>query len=396
MPDATRLALGVVLTPIAACLAMLATYLLVLTAAAFVSREKRPPADTRKRMFAVIVPAHDEAPVIGRLLESLSAQTYPRDRYDVVVVADNCADATAEVARARHAIVHERSDARRAKGYALAWMLERLFAERRYDAFVIFDADSVVDGDFLERANAHLAAGSTVVQGHYRVLDPDASRLTTLREAALASLHFVRPRGRSALGLSCGLKGNGMIFDGATLERHGWPDAGLAEDVELHLRLVANGVRTDFAPDAVVRAAMPTTYAQAETQNARWEAGRLRAMRGAALQLLRDGLVAHDAMRIDAAIEQLIPPVSVAIASSAAVLTLALVSGATSAAVIAAYATAGVMVHVVSGLVAVHAPRRTYVALALSAPYIVWKIGVYARAIIVRDNSPWVRTHRGA
>ncbi|HYK97541.1 MAG TPA: glycosyltransferase family 2 protein [Candidatus Acidoferrales bacterium] len=394
MPDRVAIGATVLLAPVAFGLAAIATYLLVLTAAAFVSRSTPPPASTRKRMFAVVVPAHDEARVIARVLDSLARQTYPRERYDVVVVADNCTDSTALIAREHGAIVHERHDEARAKGHALRWILQRLAAERKYDAYAVFDADSFVAPDFLERTNARLDAGSRVIQGHYRVLNAGASDLSAVREAALGSLHLVRPRGRAALGLSAGLKGNGMVFDAATLERHGWPSTGLAEDVEMHLGFVAEGVRTDFAPEAVVRADMPTTFAEAASQNLRWEAGRLASLGGGAVALLSEGIRLRDPMRIDAAAEQLIPPMSVALAASAAVTVASLATGAALPAALAGYACVAMGVHVLSGLVATGAPPRSYLTLAKALPYVAWKIGIYVRAMALPRATEWIRTTR--
>ena len=104
--------------------------------------------------------------------------------------------------------------------------------------------------------------------------------MAALRYAALAALHYLRPLGRARLGLSCGLKGNGMAST-PVLERYGWDWFTLAEDVELHLALVAAGSRVDFVPETTVLADMPVTLAQAASQNERWERGRLEMLRAA-------------------------------------------------------------------------------------------------------------------
>src|SRR5262249_33750666 len=103
--------------------------------------------------FALLVPAHNEEAVIGKLLESLSELDYPADQYTVHIVADNCTDTTAELARASgYALVHERSDQeKRGKGFALSWLLEQLEKDQlTYDAYIVLDADSVVDPAFLQ------------------------------------------------------------------------------------------------------------------------------------------------------------------------------------------------------------------------------------------------------
>lgn len=379
-----------------AVLATLAAYLLVLSAAGLLRPGSTPAPSTITRRFAILIPAHDEASVIERLLRSLQAQSHPRDRFDVYVVADNCTDATAEIARRSGAIVHERHDPLlRAKGHALRWLFERVRAHGTYDAYVVFDADSEVAPDFLARMDARLAGGSLVIQSHYRVLNADASGRAALREAALASLHYLRPRGRAALGLSCGLKGNGMCFAAGVLDRLGWESVGLAEDVELHLALVRHGVRTDFAPEAVVKADMPNTADAARSQNLRWEAGRLQVVKRDIGPMLLEGLLRGRPMVIDAAVEQIIPPLSVAVSGAVACAILGAVMSSPAIVATASFASAGFVAHFALGLVAVRAPARVYRSLLGAPAYVVWKLALYARAAAVPSSQPWVRTRRG-
>src|SRR5690349_17988522 len=126
----------------AACLAILTGYLAVLTTAALLASRKPPRSGPAARRFAVLVPAHNEEALIGRLLTSLHQLDYPADRFDVCVVADNCEDQTAELARSHGARVYERFDARdKAKGYALRWLLQQLQrSDLAYDAYVVIDA----------------------------------------------------------------------------------------------------------------------------------------------------------------------------------------------------------------------------------------------------------------
>jgi len=381
--------------PLAVATAAGAAYLTALSIAAFIAPPPTPRPGPALRRFAVLVPAHDETLVIERVLATLQAQTYPRERFDIFVVADNCTDDTAALARASGAIAYERDDpSLRAKGHALRWLLERVQARGSYDAYIVFDADSSVAPDFLTRMDARLAAGALVVQGHYRTLNDEATPVAALREAALASLHYLRPLGRAALSLSVGLKGNGMCFASEVLDDGGWTSAGLAEDVELHLALVRRGLRAEFAPEAVVRADMPTTLEAARTQNQRWETGRLATLRKDALPLLGSGLAERDPVKIDAAVEQLIPPLSIAVGAALGSAALGAVAGSFPVVVIGLGAGAGFALHVVAGLVAVRAPAHVYRALARAPGYILWKIALYARATVAPKRQAWIRTDR--
>jgi cellulose synthase/poly-beta-1,6-N-acetylglucosamine synthase-like glycosyltransferase len=390
------LAARTLLTLAAGGLAGLTGYLLLLTAAAILGGRAVPPGSGLRRRFALLVPAHDEEQTIGRLLASTRALEYPAAQFDVHVVADNCTDRTAEVARAAGVRVEERFDqAARGKGYALRWLLGRL-RERgeRYDAYVVIDADTVVDSDLLGRLDAHFEAGSQVVQVYYTVLNVGESPLAALRFAALAAIHYLRPLGRARLGLSCGLKGNGMGFLASVLDQYGWEWFTLAEDVEFHLALVEAGLQVDFAPETSVLADMPVSFSQAASQNERWERGRVEMLRQRGLKLLVDGVRRRDPVRVDAVVEQLIPPLSVPVVMAATTLAGGVLFRARLATVLAAFSLGGQLAYVLSGLALVGAPWRIYQSLAYAPAYIGWKLWLYVRSLGARGTVAWVRTAR--
>ncbi len=377
---------------------LVGAYLTLLTLVGLAGRAPHPPDGPGRRRFAILIPAHDEELLIARLLRSLGELDYPRTSREVFLIADNCRDRTAPIARELGATVLEREDTTKlGKGFALEWALVVIRSRpTRFDAFVVLDADSTVAPNFLRRMEGWLDAGSLAVQAYYTVRNVNDSGLAALRFAALASLHYLRPRGRSVLGLSCGLKGNGMCFAAPLLERRGWGAFTLAEDVELHLALVGEGVRVDFAADASVLADMPATFRQATTQNVRWERGRLDLLRRSVPGLIAHGLRERSALELDAAAEQLIPPLSVGVAISAGGALLAAASGATVVSALAAFGLLAQLGHVVAGLAAIGAPARAYRALALAPAYVVWKLGLYGRAAAAGRSGPWIRTTRGA
>jgi len=242
--------------------------------------------------------------------------------------------------------------------------------------------------------DARLEAGSLVVQAYYSVLNAEASAVAGLRYAALAALHYVRPLGRAALGLSCGLKGNGMCFSAGVLEQFAWNWFTLAEDVEFHLALVEAGVRVDFAHETRVLADMPVTLAQAATQNQRWERGRLQLLKAHVPRLLLDGFRLRSVLRLDAAVEQLIPPLSVPFLLGALTAVAAVLVGAWPAAVLAIAGLVAQLAYLAAGLLMVRAPLRAYLALGSAPVYIAWKAGVYAQSLLPTRAVGWIRTER--
>jgi cellulose synthase/poly-beta-1,6-N-acetylglucosamine synthase-like glycosyltransferase len=375
---------------------LLAGYLLFLTGAALITRPGNLRPIVRSRRFAILVPAHNEEGVIERLLASLAKLDYPADCVDVCLVADNCDDATATIAQAHGVRVYERfDDSERAKGFALRWLLQQLEAEgRTYDAFVVVDADSILDVSFLRCMNARLERGAQAIQAYYSVLNPEHSSVAGLRSAALAAVHYVRPLGRSRFGLSAGLKGNGMCFTSAILQRFAWQWFTLAEDIEFQLALVAEGIRVEFAPETWVKADMPVTLNQAASQNERWERGRLQLVRQQVPRLLWAGLQRRSWLQVDAAIEQLIPPMSVPFAFAGLVIPAAVLLGAPWLVVGAALCLSVYVLHLVAALVLVRAPTGIYLALGMAPVYIVWKLGLYARSLLGERGTSWVRTAR--
>lgn len=371
-------------------------YLLTLSAAGAIAGPRTPPPRTPRHRLAVLIPAHDEEALVGQLVASVRAQDYPAALLRIFVVADNCTDGTADRAREGGAEVYERVEPdQRGKPLALRWLLERVRESGwEPEAYVVLDADSVISEGFLRAMDTRLSAGQVAMQAYYSVLNPAESPVSALRYAAFASLHYVRPLGRAALGLSCGLKGNGMCFAASMLER-GWSWLTLAEDVEAHLALVADGIVVDFAPEAQVLAVMPTSLRQAAGQNARWEQGRLAMLRRRVPGLLLDAVRRRSAVRADAAIEQLIPPLSVAIAVSLLPFGAGLIAGNALLASIAGVGVASFLLHVFTGLVMVRAPMRAYLALLYTPVYIPWKLGLYVRALVARTEA-WTRTSRVA
>ena len=371
-------------------------YLALLTVVAPFGARRPPRHAGPLRRFALLVPAHNEELVVGRLLGSLAELAYPSELFDTWVVADNCTDSTAAVAGGGGAVVVERHDLeRRGKGFALQWLLDEIGRSgRRYDAYIVLDADSVVSANLLTAMNDRLNAGARVVQGYYTVLPLRGSPAESLRQAALALVHYLRPTAKTALGLSCGLKGNGMAFERSVLERFGWPCAGLTEDVELHLRLVAAGLRVAFAPEAVVWGEMPATLGRADSQNLRWEAGRLATLRRQALPLLRQGLRTRSPAAVDAALEQFMPPLSVPVAVAGGCLLAGLLLGQQWVVLTAALLLGVIGVYVLAGLLLARSPLRVYRALLHAPVYLLWKAALYGRALTGRHDGRWIRTER--
>ena len=382
-----------------ALIATMVGYLLLLTAAALRAPRQTPMGNGRSRhRFLILIPAHNEEKLLPDLLANLRQLDYPADRFAIHVVADNCSDGTAVVARQQGAIVHERfHDTLRGKGYALQWLLAQIWQRGDpHDAIVILDADSVVSANFLQVMDARLGRGERAIQAYYAVRAPEQSGSAALRYAALAVLHYLRPQGRMVLGGSAGLKGNGMVFAADLLRQHEW-SASLTEDIEYHMRLILAGERVTFAPDATVWAEMPDSLAGSQTQNARWEQGRLEMVRHYVPTLLRRAARERNFVLFDAALEQIIPPFSVLVGLSGVGMITAVAQSKARrpfALFLGLFALVGQAVYLLIGLRLARAPRAVYRALLGVPRFLLWKIRLYLGVLLGKKEEAWVRTGR--
>lgn len=352
-----------------------------------------PPQDSGRR-FLVIIPAHDEEEMIAGTLDALSATHYPSSLVRTAVIADNCTDRTAEVAAGAGAEVRSRRDSTRlGKGQALLWGLNELRTERAdADAVVFLDADCQPSINFLAALDAALARGAQAAQVGYVVANPEASWAAALRWAAFALLHLVRPRGRAALGLSCGIFGTGFCLTKETLDRHPWQSTGLAEDQEYHLELVAAGVTVEFVEEAFVSSTMPTSLRRSREQNLRWEGGRRELVRRWTPRLVMRGMLERDPVRVIAAVEPLLPPQSLQAIGTAGVAVAAIAAQAPLAVRLAAVSAASQVVYVLGGMRAAGAPADVYRALGLALPLAVWKTSLQLRVLARGGPHEWVGT----
>jgi glycosyltransferase involved in cell wall biosynthesis len=363
---------------------------------------KTPTVDTPSRRFAVLVPAYNEEALIGEVLASLAELDYPSERYAIHVIADNCSDKTAAIARACGAHVHERADtANRGKGHALAWAIARLMSGPvQYDAYVILDADSIVSPTLLRALEQGLSRGGKALQSHNAVLNATDSPTAALRWLALSLMNYIRPLGRNNWAGSSTLTGNGMCLSRELLTHHPWRAFGLSEDYQYYLELVASGERVLFIPDAEVRSVMPNTARQLQSQDIRWESLDPDAsswQRHMALRLLVYGIRLRDWVRLDAFLELIIPPFSILVGGCALAVVGSVVLGSPAEIVLAALLLGALNSYVGSAFILLRPPLGVYRALVHAPAYVVRKLWIYfVLRRLRRHNGNWVRTSRAA
>ncbi|WP_027937408.1 glycosyltransferase family 2 protein [Anaeroarcus burkinensis] len=266
--------MDIIMIPIQAMIAFFSVYYFVLACFGFWKKREKKNFQP-KHTFAIVVSAHNEESVIGQLVENLHVLRYPKELYDIFIVADNCTDSTARVARESGAIVHERFDTeKRGKGFAMEWMFARLFKmKRQYDAIVVFDADNLVHPNFLLEMNNRLQKGETVIQGYMDAKNPTDTWISGTFAIAFWLIDHIWHLAKYNIGLSSVLGGTGMCISTSVLRRFGWGATCLTEDMEFTMKVLLKGIRTTWAHDAIVYDEKPLTFKQAWNQRKRWAQG---------------------------------------------------------------------------------------------------------------------------
>ena len=256
-------------------------YQLLISLCSLVKLKDKPLLEERENRFMAIIPAHNEEMVVGNLIESLKNQNYPKDKYDIYVIADNCTDMTKKIAESAGAIVYERRSPmeERTKGHALQWFLRKKIAENApYDAFCVFDADNIVDENFLVSMNKKLCQGEEVVQGYRDIKNPTDSWVS----AGYAIFYWMMNRfyhlARYNLGLSPLINGTGFMVKFDVVKPDGWETETLTEDIEFSLQRIIAGKKLGWSTDAIVYDEQPVEFKQSWSQRSRWTVGHIQCM----------------------------------------------------------------------------------------------------------------------
>ena len=356
-----------------------------------------PPRYSKRLRFEIIVPAHNEAVSIGRVIRSLQRIDWPKDSFRIVVVADNCSDATATLARAAGADVIERHDTRRrGKGYALDAAFRSSLASDWADAVVVVDADSEVSTNLLEAFAARIDRGAGVLQAHYGVLNVAASWRTRLMSIALGAFHRVRSRARERLGLSCGIRGNGWCITLRVLRMVPYRAFSLTEDLEYGIDLGLAKQRVHGVDEATVAATMVTGEAASRSQRQRWESGRGQLIRSRSAPLLRAALGSGGKVCLDLLLDLWVLPLSYVVLNVLLLIGLAGMARPWEASLgIWAWVGAGcavcLMLYVLRGWQLSGVGARGALDLLRAPFYVLWKL-----VLMLRTHAPaeWVRTRR--
>jgi cellulose synthase/poly-beta-1,6-N-acetylglucosamine synthase-like glycosyltransferase len=347
--------------------------------------------------IAVLVPAHNESTGITPTLEDIGRQLRPGDR--LLVVADNCNDDTADVARLSGALVVERQDASRfGKGYALDRGLRCLESDPP-DIVVMVDADCRLAKDAIPSLAGACSTAGRPVQALY-LMNAPAGALVAHEVAAFAwrLKNWVRPLGLQNLGGPCQLTGTGMAFPWTAIRAIDLANGWIVEDLKLGLELAAAGHAPLFYPAALVTSEFAASGQAADDQRFRWEHGHIMTIFRLAPRFLFTAIAHRDARLLALTLDLLVPPLSLL------TLLLTLLLAVTAAATLTGAGPAGFVI-IGSCLLALVIsvgfawgkygrdilPPREILSVP---PYVLGKLGLYGQILLGRMTAQWIKTGR--
>lgn len=264
-------------------------YRMIYVAVGLFRTRKFAPSQTFYK-YGVVISARNEEAVLGNLLDSIARQDYPQDKITVFVVADNCQDRTAQIAREHGARCYERFDAQhQTKGYAMQFLfqnIDRDFGIQSFDGFFMFDADNLLKRDYISRMNDAFASGEKIITSYRNTKNLDDGCI-----AAGYALHWLRTArfessGRSFFRLSTRVQGCGFLF-ASELVKNGWNYVSLLEDRAFTNDAVAAGIHIAYQSRAEFYDEQPATLKIAMRQRTRWAKGQLQAVGDYGIPLFR-------------------------------------------------------------------------------------------------------------
>ena len=242
------------------------------------TRKPKQLVATKNHKFAVVISARNESAVIGQLIHSIKVQNYPSELIDVFVIADNCTDNTADVAREAGATVFPRFNSEQVgKGYALDYgfnVILSQYADRGYEAYFVFDADNVLDVNYFREMNKTFDNGAVASTSYRNSKNYDSNWISAgyavwfLREAKFLN------QARLTLNTSCAISGTGFFISAKVIERNGgWKWHLLTEDIEFSANSILEGERISYTPTAILYDEQPITFRDSWNQRFRWAKG---------------------------------------------------------------------------------------------------------------------------
>ena len=266
----------------------------LITASGILKRKKKKVIKEDKyNNFAIIIAARNEENVIANLVKSLKKQKYPKEHYNIYVIANNCTDSTSEVAKNAGATVIECTDKVKSKGDVLKFTFNHFKDSKDIDAYVIFDADNLVHPEFLSKMNETINEGYTVAQGFRETKNVEDNWLSCSYAMLYYLQNYFLNKSRYNLGKSSFLNGTGFMVKKSVIDEHGFNPKTVTEDIEFTAMCAINGEKIAFVEEAITYDEQVNNLKVSLKQRKRWSYGTIQCLRAYFNELLKTGFKSH-------------------------------------------------------------------------------------------------------
>jgi len=281
-------------------------YLFVLAIYGIIAfRHRKKPAGCVDRKYIILIPAHNEELLISSVIESLRQNDYPEENYEIIVIADNCDDDTAGIAREKGATAWERHDPEhKGKGFALEWAINRIDLNN-VDIIAVIDADCIVDPDFLKITAGMIDSSNEVVQTSIGFTEVQKSTFAYLEYLSSLVENYLFYNPRAVLGLHCHLKGTGMVFKSSVFSEVTWSSHSITEDMDYSLNLNVHGKKVLYTTFTKVKTMSTVSFQQAFGQRVRGSSGIFQVIKKYFFKLFSLGIKRNDPELIESALSLL-------------------------------------------------------------------------------------------
>lgn len=281
--------LNTVCTTFSVILLLYSLYFIFFAVMAFIRKDRNYPEAAEFRRFCILVAARNEEKVVGNLIDSLKKQTYPKDSYEIIVLPNNCTDNTAAVAKSCGAEVLDCPFSPKTKGQVIDFAFRKLKDRNDIDAYVVFDADNIVDPDFLHHVNNALSSGFDAGQGKRVGKNSTDNWLTQCYEVFFVYQNILFNSPRAVSGLNASLNGTGWFVRKSIADAEGFSMHTLTEDLEFTAKCAIRKHRIAYVPRAVTYDEFPSSFRVSMRQRIRWTYGQICCLRRYGSSLFKNG-----------------------------------------------------------------------------------------------------------
>lgn len=333
--------------------------------------------------YAILIPAHNEEDVIQKLITSINDLNYDHTKLSVLFVADHCTDNTVNILKASGLDYIENTSGKRGKSVALsigaAVLLGPTYGD--WDALSIFDADNIIDPNFFNVVSKRFA-DDVILQGNTGIFNKTDTIFTKLNHVNFIVTNRFKELARSQAGLTCRLRGHGMVFPRGIFSQLSWESASLVEDQDLLLRLVLDGKKVTWVHDAKVESIIPSNISDAKVQRQRWAGGKSIMLKSAVCRLFYRAFSNKDFVVFDLAMDFLMPSYAVYLAILLLLIIISTIfSGLGGITFFYVSLCVGMMLYYVVACVIEKVPT-SYLTSAFTAPLLIfWRFWIYLSSL---------------